>query len=213
MLYNGVELPSINTVWADKSTYPYVGIFVTGNITFFMGCTGPLYCVAYTDGSNNCIYVTKGSSYFYYRLTDGAWTNYSSGSDSRGDGYWGTGYDTHYVWANHDITNFSGSTTFLSASDPVDPNAPVESPIMDVLSTTADSSSINADFNVSGISSDSLYTITASCFFGEYVVGSSAVGPYSGPEFQTTVSVDGLSPSTEYTVEYQLSKDGEYTGV
>lgn len=89
-----------------------------------------------------------------------------------------------------------------------------ESPVMDVVATTTGESSIHTDFAVSGLSStDSLYTISASCFAGDALVGSSAVGPYSGPEFQTTVSVDGLSPSTEYTVEYQLSKDGEYTGV
>lgn len=204
ILYNGVEFPDIESVWTDKVTWPYAVIVGGGPYSTVLYVSNAPFTVGstYLQTGASCKY---RDSYF----SNGSWGNLSSESSGNNTGIIYPGYT---IWANHDVLKSDG-TVYLAASDPVDPNAPVESPVMDIISTTADSSSIRTDFNVSGISADSLYTISVSCFYGEQVVGSTVVGPYSGPEFQATVSVDGLSPSTEYTVEYQLSKDGEYTGV
>lgn len=211
MLYNGVELPNIGSVWTDKMAYPNAIIYRrTDDIWALCSSSVKAFWETATDGLlafERTPHNSKG-----YRLIDGVWVLDYDITNSAALGIVAKRTVDYVLWANFDVLRENGSL-YLAASVPVNPDAPVESPVMDILSTTADSSSIHTDFNVSGISSDSLYTITASCFFGEQVVGSSAVGPYSGPEFQATVSVGGLSPSTEYTVEYQLSKDGEYTGV
>jgi len=212
MLYNGVELPDIESVWTNKENYPAVSIYRINDTSEYRlrFAKGWLYNFQTTYNNHERLYVMQGDCY-RYSLVDGEWV-LSALADNNDAPI--ANSNNIVIWANTNLyTDSSLTTPYFITSAPVDPNAPVESPVMDILSTTADSSSIHTNFNVSGISSDSLYTIIASCFSGEQVVGSSAVGPYSGPEFQATVSVGGLSPSTEYTVEYQLSKDGEYTGV
>jgi len=212
MLYNGVELPDIESVWTNKENYPAVSIYRINDTSEYRlrFAKGWLYNFQTTYNNHERLYVMQGDCY-RYSLVDGEWV-LSALVDNNDAPI--ANSNNIVIWANTNLyTDSSLTTPYFITSAPVDPNAPVESPVMDILSTTADSSSIHTNFNVSGISSDSLYTIIASCFSGEQVVGSSAVGPYSGPEFQATVSVGGLSPSTEYTVEYQLSKDGEYTGV
>ena len=199
--YNGVIAPEL-----PVSNYSYAFIYTTieGNIMAWISGEGVAhpYVVSLSSGSGTGLYMPAPVAIYRYNPGSEGWefrASYSTGLNN----------DFQYMiapyWCNVDVSGVvSGSSPVLYFE---------ESPVMDILSTTSDSSSIHTNFNVSGISSDSLYTIVASCFSGEQVVGSSAVGPYSGPEFQATVSVGGLSPSTEYTVEYQLSKDGEYTGV
>jgi len=206
MLYNGVELPDIESVWTDKVTYPYVVILDNTDENRYLMSFGSHSMYLSSGGYLRSTVDPHKCTGYFYKIGSSTWT-YDYKADASSSVY--SSYPESIIWSSHDIL-WEDGTLFLAGSGSVDPNAPVESPVMDILGTTADSSSITTDFSISGTSADSLYTIKASCFSGLQVVASTVVGPYSGPEFQATLSLDGLSPSTEYTVEYILSKDGEY---
>lgn len=120
-LYNGVELPDINTVWTDKTTYPYAIIY--------RGNSGK-YALRVSDAP------------FYYEVRDygttapafagsaGAQLMDSVSVDPIEDGVWGelgpvyeaeVGllYSTPFMWANHDVVYKDSTEVYQAASDPV----------------------------------------------------------------------------------------------
>lgn len=138
MLYNGAELPDINTVWTDKETYPYACIVYVAGGGAELGVPG-------ADLASLQLFEVRGSvvdgslfveGHFWYRGY--SWTN----SQEIVDVYAAAGItgqvntwfliedynesDTFFAvptWSSYDILNADGSV-YLAATDPVDPNAP-----------------------------------------------------------------------------------------
>ena len=110
-LYNGVELPNIDTVWTDKTTYPYALITKYGSDYCFLLSEIPfnLYdaTVQTSDGAlTNAKYGYAGESTDNKWKTVKTYTNIFSLAIGRP------------IWANYDIYDSSG-TLYLAASDPV----------------------------------------------------------------------------------------------
>lgn len=128
MLYNGVELPDIDSIWEQvgKTAYPYV-LFSTG--TNPNGTTGTMYFVAKelvhkTDG----LYPADGGSNGYYHAYYTGGTSWSGPNGPYNDGAgvcFASDKYHNWAWSNSEILNVDGSV-FLTASEPVDPNAPAE---------------------------------------------------------------------------------------
>lgn len=115
-LYNGVQLPDINTVWTDKETYPYAVIrqMADGSYCLYLcsavatyGKTLVSYYAKYPTGSYCISYNCSGDSW----ISDTQWLP-SSSTITVGDS------NNPAMWSNHDIMNTDG-TTYLAASDPV----------------------------------------------------------------------------------------------
>lgn len=109
MLYNGVELPNINTVWTDKTTYPWAFIWhSTDGYILELATAVPTY----SSGNVWSVAVTRMS----YALADNAWdyvatfTTEANTAVSYGDG--------SALWTSADILNADG-TVYLAASEPV----------------------------------------------------------------------------------------------
>lgn len=119
-LYNGVELPDINTVWTDKEKYPYCFIAEFGSSDDLL-----LYCssnpLRYNPDKNN-VYTQGYTYYATYRKAPGSteWTAWGSATSSTGPSWYPA------IWSNSDIISSDG-TVYLAGSDPVDPNAPTSS--------------------------------------------------------------------------------------
>lgn len=132
MLYNGVELPDINTVWTDKETYPYA---------YILDCPSDnRFYVYFSSTRLNALYLEKYSAYFL-NGTSYSYANYQFHYPSspyytgswkfvaerpNGSGTLQNMKNCPAVWASIDIL-YADGTVYLAASDPVDPNAPVES--------------------------------------------------------------------------------------
>lgn len=120
-LYNGVELPDINTVWTDKVTYPNVTIFVSSQKNFDTGLTetytylwfldNPPY-VGRSDGIAGSLY--GGAIIQSYRLTGGNWEYYATHT-------WPSAFSypfDYIIWTNYDLLDEDGNL-ILSASSPI----------------------------------------------------------------------------------------------
>lgn len=122
MLYNGVELPDIESVWGGFKTTYSNAVISSENHYFYLTITNGVIRVP----DNNAWLVASGSSIGYrkYKLTDGVWIMDSSGSSlSSFDVIPSLNEDNYAVWASADVT-YTDGTIYLAASDPVDPNAP-----------------------------------------------------------------------------------------
>ena len=141
-LYNGVELPDINSVWTDKETYPYAYMFdVRGDslnellnqsgASSLVGTVEVAYVVHFSNkpyiwnGSRFCNNETDGAALAYYFMpTVSEEWGFSESWTSTGSDYgYGKPSDTDftYVWCNTDLVNADG-TVYLAASDPVNPH-------------------------------------------------------------------------------------------
>lgn len=116
MLYNGVELPNINTVWTDKETYPYAAVVKT---TY--GIT--LLVISENMLRNDSLNIWGNGSINVYGLEYNIWV-YGYSDDILGDEEF-DGYDCFYIganviWANH-VVYFPDITMgiYLTATDPV----------------------------------------------------------------------------------------------
>lgn len=112
MLYNGVELPDIQSVWTDSEAYGYVSIRdVYGDYYFLVSNS-----VQYLSGSR----LNVDHRWISYRLSSGVWQQIATGTN-------GINPDANinFVWSNHDIINKDNGDVFFVATDAVDPNDPV----------------------------------------------------------------------------------------
>lgn len=101
-LYNGVELPDINTVWASKPKYKYATIFATSGLNIEVFFSNNPYDSESTIAMPYCFSYLRGN----------AWSNPESSNGTRFIDM------NEAVWASYDILNADGSI-YLSSSDPV----------------------------------------------------------------------------------------------
>ena len=128
-LYNGVKLPNIDTVWTDKTKYPYVAI--SDNLNYGDGLkVYELYCStepAYFKNNRSC---QNGESIVFICVDD-AFAGMTGGEipawqwlfdfEHGGAGTGGNGallYDEVVIYSNHNIVKDDDSI-YLSASDPI----------------------------------------------------------------------------------------------
>lgn len=128
-LYNGVELPDINTVWTDKTTYPYAVIARANSGAYqFRVSTEPFYYEARTAGTSVLEEVGSTGTQLIASMANGAWGELgpSYGADTV------LLYSTPFVWANHDVVYKDSTEVYQEASEPVlvvepeEPDEPVE---------------------------------------------------------------------------------------
>lgn len=118
MLYNGVGLPNIESVWTNKDTYPFAAIFLHSSHGYTLLISGSPIKV---DSGVWCAYSPHRR---YLVSTAGEWVLKTNGYDS--SSYYP--FDSSYSpWGSHDIYDKDG-ILFSVASDPVDPNAPEADP-------------------------------------------------------------------------------------
>lgn len=131
VLYNGVELLDINTVWTDKTTYPYAHIYESNGLYGLVISTHP--ALFRTRGSYTADYLPTGAVCMQYLHTQTEWYYMSSKTISSTSGYAELNYTKGFkiIWASYDVyrstdnefTENDGSL-YLAASKPVDPTAP-----------------------------------------------------------------------------------------
>ena len=109
-LYNGVELPDINSVWTDKVSYPYACIMKSG--TLFL-TSKPLYCA-----DAGYVWVRYTCDYLSYQVSSGIW-QYSAG----GTLYSQLMQSSFFSWSSYDVLYESG-LTHLASTSPVPVNPP-----------------------------------------------------------------------------------------
>lgn len=121
MLYNGVELPDIETVWTDKGTYPYAVLLTSGSIRMLYLKASKFTAI---DGKVSLSFVgANDTKYVYFSKYDnGEWEPLKFTLASLA-----LSSSPNVFWTNTDILNADG-TLYLAASDPVDPNAPTVDP-------------------------------------------------------------------------------------
>ena len=210
MLYNGVELPNIDTVWTGdiKETYPYTFIYKLGNGTYNL-----LF-------STSSVYVS--GSYFKYK-EDGTGKRYAHDSTL---GIWSFLKDTTpisdanftvasaMVWANNNILNSDG-TIYFPASAPVDPNAPTTpSGNIELASSQVLDDSASFVLNLSDLTeTGEVYSVKVSRFTGEILEGEFTSEPFSSSIGSLHLTAANLTPETEYRFVFSLLLNGEETGI
>lgn len=118
MLYNGVELPNIDSVWTNKVTYPYAVIVYYYSAWYELYLTTDVATVTSTAFKR-----AGGAVYKFTTGTSSEWEYQNTTGSSSGP----LGANMiNLVWSNHDILNSDDNSVYLAASDPVDPNAPTE---------------------------------------------------------------------------------------
>lgn len=123
-LYNGIELPDIDTVWTDKVTYPYAVIASTynGESYCLYLSTVPLFVHKYSMIGNSIrLHGTDDGSVIGYRGVTpfSEWERIPlyDNTFAAGENACPAIHD-NVEWANYDIYNEDGSV-HLAASDPV----------------------------------------------------------------------------------------------
>lgn len=116
-LYNGVELPDINEVWTDKTYYPFALISRPLDQKYYLN----FFSKQPYRKDGTYIHATPSDYTVYseYVYEGGTWVERFSGASKDPDKRVAYGV----VWSSFDILNADG-TTYFSASEPVDPNAP-----------------------------------------------------------------------------------------
>lgn len=123
-LYNGVELPDINSVWTDelKETYPYAFLIISdvdGHILY--GLVLSSVKIAEANGYLLPTDYAKITVYYWSDDEESEFTEWKL--DSSLDNYFGnlvtiTEQNVPF-WSNHDILYSTDGTVYLAASDPV----------------------------------------------------------------------------------------------
>lgn len=116
MLYNGVALPDINTVW-DKTAYRYAVVRVSSrydaqwvsfcSVPFYIHPTNPNEYVTNSAVGNSC----------YYALSNGSWVLGGVNVDMPAN--WLALDRDDVIWTSHDIIKPTDNSLFLAASEPV----------------------------------------------------------------------------------------------
>lgn len=120
--YNGVFLPDINSVWTNKSKYPYA-VLIERNQSLYPGQYRLfLISVPVSFINGNLLYNDVGTALIYSKNTGSSW-EYSNSLDVNSS-YSISLSNASLLWSSYDILSSDGSVYFPSSS-PVDPNAPV----------------------------------------------------------------------------------------
>ena len=109
-LYNGVKLPSIDSVWTDKATYPYSVITFDNNglyHVYFMS-TKFTFLDRYEWRYSGTAKMTS------YTVNNGVWKKFATETGTSGSWGLGTG-----VWSSYDVLNYSDNSVYLYASSPI----------------------------------------------------------------------------------------------
>lgn len=122
MIYNGVELPDIETVWTDKATYPYVYIRQIGSrytltlltTTFYVNVSGD---TMYWSAEGNGVVYGADLNTDTGEVADWAFDrNFTYKQDG-----WSSGpTETPVVWISFDLYDVNGNL-YAATSDPVKP--------------------------------------------------------------------------------------------
>lgn len=103
-LYNGVELPDINTVWTEelKAEYPYAHIiyYTNQDIYTMRYHKGPISYTAYYENFGAPALIGIGS-YFAYDANGNSWEFYQNIEDDDA----ATLNTSRLVWSSHDVLN------------------------------------------------------------------------------------------------------------
>lgn len=206
MLYNGVELPNIDSVWTDKTTYPYAAIENTnrGYMLTLYGSfvdnyrhvlTGTYYI--YGEGSPFESYVVSGDSWKF---------NTSGASASRLS-------ETDYIWSSFSIyTDSTMSEILHAATAPVDPNAPVGT--MEIQTVQPLDVSVSFTVFISGVDFTSAsYTLKYILSVDGQEVKSEVSDPFEDSATGLHGTLYGLTPETTYDLTCVLQKDGVDTSI
>lgn len=113
-LYNGVELPDINTVWTDKETLPHATIFPHDG-TYRLLVASSLQWRKSSDGVSE--YLRVVDSNILYELVDDLWALLTDNTDDTGGYAWKD--VTQLTWTNKDIYYVDASDVYLAASESV----------------------------------------------------------------------------------------------
>lgn len=124
-LYNGVELPDINTVWIDKKTYQHASIGRIATSYAPLTYTQVLWVYgepALATGNNATSTLAIPNPYLRWVLEEGAWVE-SPLSDTV---IYTTDAALFYHWANYDVyyndnpaNDAEPNSLYLAASDPI----------------------------------------------------------------------------------------------
>lgn len=207
MLYNGVELPNIDSVWTDKETYPYVFIVLHTDGTYRVQLSAvPLIC---SDNLNaGKLKTSTGSvSVIRYKLVNSIWntfTNITVKDSSFLD--FGT-----MIWSNFNIVNADGVLAF-TASPPVDPNASTGT--LEIQSSHILDDSASFVVSVSDLAStESIYSIKAVLSSDGTEVKSTVTDTFAGTSNEMHLTVANLEPETAYDISFILQKNGTDTTI
>lgn len=109
-LYNGVELPDIDSVWTDKETYPYA--IVAKNDKYY------LYLSAAKNYAKDITGFIGAGAYACFTYDIGGTASDWAVKD-RGTLESDAGWAVAPFWSNHDIINQTDNSVFLAATEPV----------------------------------------------------------------------------------------------
>lgn len=133
-LYNGVELPDINTVWTDKETYPYAVVFKSIAYGFYMLVASNSVFTTYIHSSLNNRVFSSGKCNWsrYTNESDPVQWAFSKSLVNDSLNYFVDSYSP--VWANFDMIDTDTSAVYLAASEPVPVGVDENAPIIDMKS-------------------------------------------------------------------------------
>ena len=114
-LYNGVELPDINTVWTDKETFPYAVIFGATSAEASQGIKYTAWGFSSLGSYDGASFIVENSfaAGFYITNDSKSWTFVGVSTE-----FGQREVDAVPLWSNHDILNPDGSV-YLAASTPI----------------------------------------------------------------------------------------------
>lgn len=208
MLYNGVELPDIESVWTDKEAYPAAAIYLTGEgvYTFVAGESWSADGI-FKDTVGVRLFQV-GLKFIRYSLIDGAWSYRDSGSNGCAPTT-----DCTVLWANTDLySDKANGIIYLAASDPVDPNAPVGT--MEIQTVQPLDDSVSFTVFVSGVDFTSAsYTLKYILSVDGQEVKSEVSDPFEDSATGLHGTLYGLTPETTYNLTCVLQKDGVDTSI
>lgn len=117
--YNGVSLPNINSVWYDKSTYPYSFLLSVGPMTVLI-LSSSRFIVSNTSSSSDFCPASNGISK-WYSLDGDSWSFDWDESLTSGSVL----FDAEDLfWCSSDVVISGSGAVYMAASDPVPVNPP-----------------------------------------------------------------------------------------
>lgn len=121
-LYNGVQLPDINTVWTDKETYPYAYIATSGydEMPYALQLVNKQAALV-ENGGTKLVEVSAPYSVSIYVVDTSMsnWIHADTATEAEGSlVIAGTEGSMRVVWTSHDLLDTDGSI-YLAASEPV----------------------------------------------------------------------------------------------
>jgi len=213
MLYNGVELPDIESVWTDKTTYRYAAIYLLTDNRGYALFLSANRCKLLNRKDSATQSTDISAPCQMYLCEDGKWV-YSSGGTT---GHWQLDVDMTYTpWGSYK-SHYDRSNEYIEATDPVDPNAPTT-----ITGNMFFETVHPLDDSVSVVCAVSDLSNTTPTFDFRYTLSSGGTEVRSGISEETFTGTDNqffhltlssLTPETEYDLTMSLYADGEDTGI